>query len=223
MNILAIETSSLEATISLQHGAQQTQLSLGSQREQIRRILPTIEQLLNEQNVALADLQGLAFSAGPGSFTGLRVALGILQGLSLPFSIPVATVSSLQALAQKQHRLFNSARVVCARNAYMQQIYYGTYQLATVSPDQKIMMPIQPDCLLEPSQLPAIKPNETLAGDAWAVYTAEIFGTDHIKTNDFLITADAIDVLNLAIKLDDWQSIDQIQINYLRDKDAWQK
>jgi tRNA threonylcarbamoyladenosine biosynthesis protein TsaB len=87
-------------------------------------LLPAIDRLLQEAAVALADLDAIAFAAGPGSFTGLRVACGIAQGLAFALDIPVVPVGTLDALAA----MVDAPRVLVVLDARMREVYFASYQ-----------------------------------------------------------------------------------------------
>ena len=83
-----------------------------------------IDRLLRHHELVLGDLDGIAFGCGPGSFTGLRIACGVVQGLAFGRGLPVAGVSTLLALAEA----VRSQRVVCCLDARMGEIYHAAYE-----------------------------------------------------------------------------------------------
>jgi len=87
-------------------------------------LLPMTDALLTARNLRLQDLDGIAFGAGPGSFTGLRIACGIAQGLAFGADLPVLGVGTLLALAEAA----GAARAVCCLDARMGQIYHAAYE-----------------------------------------------------------------------------------------------
>ncbi len=80
--------------------------------------------LLNEADLDFPDLDALVYGMGPGSFTGLRIACGVAQGLALAADLPVLGVSTLEALAEES----GSSRVVACLDARMREVYAGIYQ-----------------------------------------------------------------------------------------------
>jgi tRNA threonylcarbamoyladenosine biosynthesis protein TsaB len=88
--------------------------------------LPLLQQLLARCETATSALDAIAFGAGPGSFTGLRVACGIAQGLAMGRNLPVLGVSTLDALAEES----GAARVVVCLDARMREVYYACVERA---------------------------------------------------------------------------------------------
>lgn len=88
------------------------------------RILPMVDELLAEAGLALTQFDAIAFGRGPGSFTGLRIATGVAQGLAYGAGLPVIPVSSLAALAQG----VDAPKVLAALDARMNQVYWGAYR-----------------------------------------------------------------------------------------------
>jgi tRNA threonylcarbamoyladenosine biosynthesis protein TsaB len=91
-------------------------------------VLPVVDALLHDVGWQLADLGGVAFGAGPGSFTGVRIACGVAQGLALGRGIPVAAVPTLEAIAQDAHRAHGAARVFACTDARMKEVYVAAYE-----------------------------------------------------------------------------------------------
>ncbi|WP_028455075.1 tRNA (adenosine(37)-N6)-threonylcarbamoyltransferase complex dimerization subunit type 1 TsaB [Chitinilyticum litopenaei] len=91
--------------------------------------LPRLRELLEESGTPLAALEGLAFAAGPGSFTGLRIGCGIAQGLAFALGIPLLGISTLEALAEAAQATHpdQPQRVYCCLDARMNQVYAAAY------------------------------------------------------------------------------------------------
>jgi tRNA threonylcarbamoyladenosine biosynthesis protein TsaB len=123
LKILAIDTSTEYCSVALLHGEITCQEILAGQRHS-ELILPMVKQILNEAGLPLVQLDGIAFGAGPGSFTGLRIACGVAQGLALGAGLPVTGICTLEALAQEAGAGF----VIAALDARMSEIYHAAYE-----------------------------------------------------------------------------------------------
>lgn len=122
MKLLALDTSTEACTVALLlDGRVLERFEPGTRHAE--RILGMVEELLAEAGVALRELDAFAFGRGPGSFTGLRIGAGVVQGLAFGADRPVVPVSSLAALAQGQA----GKRILAAFDARMQQVYWGGY------------------------------------------------------------------------------------------------
>ncbi len=123
MKLLALDTSTEACTVAVSiEGRALERFELGTRHAE--RILIMVSELLAEAGVGLAQLDAFAFGRGPGSFTGLRIGAGVVQGLAFGVDRPVVPISSLAALAQGQ----KADRVLAAFDARMQQVYWGAYE-----------------------------------------------------------------------------------------------
>lgn len=93
-----------------------------------RQILPQILQFLEEEGEDLKSLQALAFSQGPGSFTGLRIAVGVIQGLAYGLNLPVIPVPTMAIVAQAAGQQAGVARVLIAMHAREEEFYGAFYE-----------------------------------------------------------------------------------------------
>jgi tRNA threonylcarbamoyladenosine biosynthesis protein TsaB len=127
MKILAIETATeacsaallIDGAISLRY---QVQPRMHSQL-----ILPMMDELLIEAGISLSALDAIAFGRGPGAFTGVRIAVGVVQGAAFAADLPVVPVSTLAALAQRGYREFGFRQLLPAYDARMREVYWGGY------------------------------------------------------------------------------------------------
>ncbi len=124
LKVLALDTSTEYCSVAvIADGAIMSREVLAGQQHS-ELILPMVRQALSEGGLSLVQLDGIAFGAGPGSFTGLRIACGIAQGLALGTSLPVAGICTLEALAQEA----GGGRIIAALDARMNQIYHAAYE-----------------------------------------------------------------------------------------------
>ena len=92
------------------------------------RALPLVDAVLGERGWSLAGADGIAFGAGPGSFTGVRIACGIAQGLALGSGKPVAAVGTLEAMAEEAHHVHGAMRVFACLDARMHEVYVAAFE-----------------------------------------------------------------------------------------------
>jgi tRNA threonylcarbamoyladenosine biosynthesis protein TsaB len=124
LKLLAVDTSSDWCSAALWVDARVIgRDGLAGQRHS-ELILPMVDALLREAGLALRALDAVAFGAGPGSFTGLRIACGVAQGLALGAGVPVVPVCTLEALAEAS----GAGRAIAALDARMGEIYHAAYE-----------------------------------------------------------------------------------------------
>jgi len=152
LNILAFDTSTEFCSVTLRLDGQSLNKQVLAGRRHSELLLPMIQETLAEAELPLAQLSGIAFGAGPGSFTGLRIACGVAQGLAFAVDLPVIGISTLEAIAQKNA----TQKVIVALDARMGEIYHAAYQ-QFAHRWQTVSAPIL--CL--PNQAP------TISGDHW--------------------------------------------------------
>jgi tRNA threonylcarbamoyladenosine biosynthesis protein TsaB len=124
MNLLAIETSTEQLSLALLTNGTLNQVEQLVGNASSTFVLPKIQTLLDEAQIHLADLDGIAFGAGPGSFTGVRIAAGITQGLAFGLNLPVVSISTLLALAEA----IGETRVIACLDARMGEVYHAVYE-----------------------------------------------------------------------------------------------
>jgi len=126
--ILAIETATeaCSAAVILDDHTITERFQLAP-REHTKLLLPMMEEVLKEAGVTLNELDAIAFSCGPGAFTGLRIAAGVAQGAALAIDKPVIPVSTLFALAMTDLELADEDIIVSALDARMGEVYWGMF------------------------------------------------------------------------------------------------
>ena len=123
MRLAAIETSSDWCSVALWADGEVAGIARRAPNRHSDLALPMLERLLKENRIQLKELQAIAFGAGPGSFTGLRIACGLAQGLALARELPVIGVASFEAVAEEAAPE-DGARVAACIDARMSEIYY---------------------------------------------------------------------------------------------------
>ena len=123
MNILALDTSTEHCSVALwQDGAVHERAARAGQAHS-EMLIGMADAVLAEGGLRLSMLDGIAYGQGPGSFTGLRIACAVAQGLAFPGDIPLSGIGTLHAMALA----CGAARVVCCLDARMQEIYHAAY------------------------------------------------------------------------------------------------
>lgn len=126
--ILAIETSSELASCALLNGDTLLARESSGVRTHSQSILPMVQELLAEAGLTLRQCDAIAFGAGPGSFTGVRTACGIAQGLAFGASLPVVPLVTLEAMALACHLQTGATEILAVLDARMGEVYWAQYR-----------------------------------------------------------------------------------------------
>ncbi len=123
VNLIALETSTEYCSLAVARGAQLFERSFHAGQRHSELVLPVLRELLQQAGLEMQSVEGLAYGAGPGSFTGLRIACGLAQGLALARDLPVAGIGTLLALAENS----GADKVLACLDARMGEVYHGAY------------------------------------------------------------------------------------------------
>jgi tRNA threonylcarbamoyladenosine biosynthesis protein TsaB len=126
--IIAIETSTELASAALLHNDQVIARQASGAQTHSQSVLPMVQNLLLEAGLSLVQCDAVAFGAGPGSFTGVRTACGIAQGLAFGADLPVVAVGTLLAMAEACREQFGAANVLALLDARMEEVYWAQYR-----------------------------------------------------------------------------------------------
>lgn len=124
MKILSIETACEHGSVALMHGGELLVRRIQGAANHSEAILRDLRELLAEAGMDVAQLDAIAFGAGPGAFTGLRLACGVAQGIALGADLGIAVVGSLQAVALQ----IDAPRVFVATDARMGEVYHAAFE-----------------------------------------------------------------------------------------------
>ncbi|HSR02346.1 MAG TPA: tRNA (adenosine(37)-N6)-threonylcarbamoyltransferase complex dimerization subunit type 1 TsaB [Methylophilaceae bacterium] len=173
MKILALDASTEFLSLAVADGRNVYQYNHLAGQAASQLILPEIQKILKTAQLELTDLDGIAFGAGPGSFTGVRVACGVAQGLAYGASIPVVGVNVLMALAQAS----GAHRVVAASDARMKEVYHAVYEKR-----DDVWQEVQPTGVYKPTNVPDVDGDNWYGvGTAWKVYADVLAQRYHQK------------------------------------------
>lgn len=226
MKILAFDTSSTTCFVGLLN----TDLPLGKQVQTLHKtlpmqqgklILPLIKQLLEEAALTLPELDAVAYANGPGSFTGIRIANSVAQGIGFAVKLPIIQVSSLAVMAQAAHLEKQQERCLVAVDARMAKIYWAMYQCN----QNGLMELIEREEIMAPHLL---KLNHAIdvtkwcgIGDGWEKYaeilSQQLMGKPNVILASLLPSAEALLMLAaVKFKNKDWVSAEDASPVYLQ-------
>ncbi len=171
MKLLALETATEACSAALYLDGEISERYQIAPREHTRLILPMADQLLAEAGLSPAQLDAVAFGCGPGAFTGVRIATGVVQGIAFAADLPVVPVSTLATLAQGARREFGWGRVAAAIDARMGEVYWGGFE----DNGDGIMRAVTEERVIAPLQVPLLKGNNWFGiGSGWQAYAEEL-------------------------------------------------
>lgn len=177
MNLLALDTSTDIMSIALQRGAGAAaplwQHTAAGGAQTSTHLIPDILRLMALAQLRLADLETIVFGAGPGSFTGLRTACSVAQGLAFGAALPVLPVDTLLAVAEEARWQSGDAQtfaVTALLDARMDELYTADYAF-----DQGVWTQVSSYRLIKPEQL-AWNGTNVLAGNVFDTYGPRLPG-----------------------------------------------
>lgn len=220
--LLALDTATEACSVALLHNGQVFSRYAVIPRLHAQSILPMLSEVLAEAGIAKTAIEAIAFGRGPGAFTGLRIAVGVVQGLAFALELPVLPVSNLAAIAQRACREHGVSQVAVAIDARMDEVYWGCFTLVNGEVSlQGMEVVVAP----EGAQLPRNTQGDWFAaGTGWQAYAERI--AVPVSAKDAQLLPHAADILTLAKGM--WQRGESIaaqaaQPIYLRDQVATPK
>jgi tRNA threonylcarbamoyladenosine biosynthesis protein TsaB len=167
MNLLALDTSTEFLSLALQLNDKTFTHYQHAGNASSELILPQIQVLLEEAKVKLTDLDGIAFGAGPGAFTGVRIACGVAQGLGFGTNIPVVGVNTLMAMAEAS----GEDNVIACLDARMGEVYHAAF-----IKEKDGWNEISATKVCKPEASPLLTCRAVGVGSGWAVYREILSG-----------------------------------------------
>lgn len=221
MNILAIDTATEACSVALQFNNKiYTRYEVCPQQHS-QKILIMVEEVMNDAGATLNELQVLGFGRGPGSFTGVRIATGIIQGLALGSGLPVVGVSTLQAMAQQVIASQAVENVAVAIDARMSEVYFARFQnkqgLAVTDGDEQVLAPELAATLTTPS-------DTGFAGTGWQAYPELAAAAGNINVSvSYPYARHMLPLVEQAFLRNEFTTSESVSPVYLRDTVTWKK
>jgi tRNA threonylcarbamoyladenosine biosynthesis protein TsaB len=223
VKLLAIETATEACSVALRFGGDVLARFELAPRQHADLVLSMCSELLGEVGIQANQLDAVAFGRGPGSFTGLRIAAGMVQGIAFGLDLPVVPVSTLAAMAQGAIAERGVTRVLCALDARMDEVYWGAYEMG----EDGLARAMDEELVSSPERVPVPSTGQFHGvGSGWESYGAILrgrIGADRLAGVAEDRLPDARYVLPLAVDRftkGEAVPVEQAQPVYLRDRIA---
>jgi len=175
VNLLALDTSTEVLAVAVRHGSQVLQHEAPGGAQASAALIPAIRRLLADAGLALPALEAIVFGCGPGSFTGLRTACAVAQGLAFGARLPVLPVETLLAVAEEARSRAGATRVVAMLDARMDQVYAAAYEW------NGTLWQRHGEIALEAPQDVHVPPGWAMAGNVFAAYGQRLPAGERIE------------------------------------------
>ncbi|PMR76601.1 tRNA (adenosine(37)-N6)-threonylcarbamoyltransferase complex dimerization subunit type 1 TsaB [Billgrantia endophytica] len=229
--LLALDASSSACSAALLHrrdGAEDRLISRFAltPREHTRRLLPMVDEVLAEAGITPGELDAVAYGRGPGSFTGLRIAAGVAQGLAYGLNRPLIGISTLEALALCAHRRHQCEHVMTAMDARMGEIYVAAWRCHRGRTEA-----LAPEAVMSPDRLRLPEGDDQRGwvgvGSGWALWDgmspAVQAGVGQCFSDLEPAAEEMVQLAAHAFAAGEGGAAHEVQPVYLRDQVAWQK
>lgn len=226
MRILAIDTATEACSVALWNDGTSFAHFEECPREHTQRILPLVKMILTEGNTSLTDLDALAYGRGPGSFTGVRIGIGIAQGLALGAELPMIGVSTLATMAQGAWRCTGATRVLAAIDARMGEVYWAEY----TRDEQGVWHGEESEAVLTPEaageRMKQLSGEWATVGTGWPAWPDMAKESGLTLVDGKVLLPAAEDMLPIAcqmLKAGQTVPVEKAEPVYLRNTVAWKK
>ena len=190
MNILAIDTCTDIASVTLFKSGEFTSRVLSGVEKTSGHILKLCDEVFIESKTQLKEVDLISYSKGPGSFTGVRMCIGVVQGLSLSMQIPTMGFTTLELIGFKASQLTKSKKIAVALDARMGEVYWATYVDGLID-NMKICNPQEVDVL--GSSFLGV-------GNGWKTYSEVLKKTSNISKIDLSIKPESSALIELSLQ-----------------------
>ena len=218
-SILLLETTTLTCQIGLHYRGAYIEKTCEGFRKHSRDLLPLIDAVLHQAEISLADLDYIAFTIGPGSFTGMRLGLACVQAIHLVHHTKLVPLSTFAALAASVLINTSFKETVICQDAKMGEVSIGRYQK-----QGKQIVAIESEYMCSPDkvQLEDNLEAKYLVGDGWQLLKVSKDLNIDTAANIQLTAMHAL-ALQAIANSEVYSSVQDVHLNYLRDERAWKK
>ncbi len=164
MNLLAIDTCTEVCSVSLSAGGVKISRFVKDVDKKSGLILPLCDEVFAKVGIGVSELDGIIYTRGPGTFTGVRMCVAVAQGLSLASAIPTLGFSTLEVIGFGAAKKYNTQKIAVALDARMGEVYWGVYENAK----------LQSEVLKKPNAVTKLSADFIGVGTGWGVYQSEL-------------------------------------------------
>ena len=189
MNILAIDTCTEVASITLYSSGIKTSRKVSDIAKSSGHILKLCDEVFSEADTKLSEVDFIAYTKGPGAFTGVRMCIGVVQGLSLACNLPTLGFSTLELLGYRASKKFNTQKIAAAIDARMGEVYWAVYIEGIVKSER----------ICKPEQVDKLSAEFLGVGSGWKIYKDSLIKASEIKCIEPEFYPDSSDLVDLSI------------------------
>lgn len=189
MIILAIDTCTEATSVTLLVDNNKYTKSVIGVFKSSGEVLSMCNEVFNEAKTDKKSIQAIAYTKGPGSFTGVRMCVAVVQGLAFSLDVPVIGFSTLELLGYKAKKTFKENLIAIALDARMGEIYWGLYKDDVLSAEK----------VCKPAEIDALDDKFIGVGSAWDVYEKELKKYSNIKKIKKNLYPQSADLIDLSI------------------------
>ena len=189
MNILAIDTCTDVASVTLYLSGVKTSRMVSDIDKSSGHILKLCDEVFSEANTKLSEVDFIAYTKGPGAFTGVRMCIGVVQGLSIACNLPTLGFSTLELLGYRASKKFNTKKVATAIDARMGEVYWAVYLEGIVKSER----------ICKPEQVDKLSAEFVGVGSGWKIYKDSLIKASEIKCVEPEFHPDSSDLVDLSI------------------------
>ena len=190
MNILAIDTCTDIASVTLFKSGEFTSRVLSGVEKTSGHILKLCDEVFKESKTQLKEVDLISYSKGPGSFTGVRMCIGVVQGLSLSVQIPTMSFTTLELIGFRASQLKKSKKIAVALDARMGEVYWATYVDGLID-NMKIC---------KPQEVNDLGSSFLGVGSGWKTYSEVLKKTSNISKIDLSIKPESSALIELSLQ-----------------------
>ena len=189
MNILAIDTCTEVASVTLYSTGVKISRKVSDIDKSSGHILKLCDEVFREADRKLSEVDFIAYTKGPGAFTGVRMCIGVVQGLSLACNIPTLGFSTLELIGYRASKKFKTQKVATAIDARMGEVYWAVYVGGIVKSER----------ICKPEQVDKLGAEFVGVGSGWKIYKDSLIKASEIKCVEPEFYPDSSDLVDLSI------------------------